>query len=98
MAIAAEAEERIENELRARGRNFLDAWERVMDRAREGASDRTYSDFDRAKSEGKAVMYMATDDPPDDLDERRFVAPTSMRDVEASTHLWLKYRQLDEGR
>lgn len=94
----AEAEERIEDELRARGRSFLDAWERVVDKALGGAAKRTYSDFDRVKSEGKAVMFMATDDPPPDLDERRFVAPTSMRDVEPTTHVWLRFRQLDQKR
>lgn len=94
----AEAEDRIEAELRARGRNFLDAWERVADKAKEGAAERTYSDLDRAKAEGTAVMYFATDDPPDDLDERRFVAPTSMRDVEPNTHIWLRFAQLDERR
>ena len=94
----ATAERRIEDELRARGLSFLDAWERVIVRARAGAGDRTYSDLDRARNEGKAVMYFATDDPPDDTDERRFVAPTSMRDVEASTHLWLRFAQLDERR
>jgi hypothetical protein len=43
-------------------------------------------------------MFFATDEPPDDLDERRFEAPTSMRDVEPSTHVWLRFKQLDERR
>lgn len=43
-------------------------------------------------------MFFATDDPPDDHDERRFVAPTSMRDVEPSTHIWLRFAHLDERR
>lgn len=92
----AGAEDRIEAELRARGRNFLDAWERVIAKAREGAAERVYSTLDRAKTEGKAVLYVATEDPPDDLDERRFVAPMSMRDVEPNTHVWLRFKQLDE--
>ncbi len=92
----AEAEQRIADELRARGRNFLDAWERVVDRAREGAAERTYSEFDKCTAQGKALLYTATDDQPDDLDERRFVAPTSMRDVEPSTHIWLRFKQLDQ--
>ncbi len=41
-------------------------------------------------------MYFPTDPRPDDSDERRFVAPTSMRDVEPSTHIWLRFAQLDE--
>jgi superfamily II DNA/RNA helicase len=103
------AERRIEDEIRARGRSFLDAWERVAIRANKpyqghvdqddpGGGDRIYSSLDRAKHEGKPVMFFATDDPPDDHDERRFVAPTSMRDVEPSTHLWLRFAQLDERR
>ena len=92
----AEAEERVENELRARGRSFLDAWERVVGRATEGAAERVYSGFDRAGEQGKPVMYTATDDPPADLDERRFAAPTSMRDVEPSAHVWLRLKPLDE--
>ena len=96
------AERRIEDEIRARGLSFLDAWERVITRAAGGAegggAQRTYSDLDRAKHEGKAVMFFATDDLPHDHDERRFVAPTSMRDVEPSTHIWLRFAQLDERR
>jgi hypothetical protein len=92
----AEAEQRIADELRARGRNFLDAWERVMDRAKAGAAERTYSGLDRRKAEGKPVLHTATDDAPSDLDERRFVAPTSMRDVEPNCHVWLRFRQLDQ--
>ncbi|HET8933818.1 MAG TPA: DISARM system helicase DrmA [Polyangiales bacterium] len=92
----AEAEQRIADELRARGRNFLDAWERVMDRAKAGAAERTYSGLDRRKADGKPVLHTATEDPPSDLDERRFVAPMSMRDVEPNSHVWLRFRQLDQ--
>jgi hypothetical protein len=93
-----DAERRIADELRTRGRAFLDAWERIIARAREGSAERTYSDLDRAGHEGKSVMYFATDDLPDDHDERRFCAPTSMRDVEPSTHIWIRFTQLDERR
>jgi hypothetical protein len=51
--------------VRARGRSFLDAWERIIARAARGqAPARTYSDLDRAKHQGKSVMFFATDDPP----------------------------------
>jgi phosphatidylserine/phosphatidylglycerophosphate/cardiolipin synthase-like enzyme len=86
----ADAQERLVTELRARGRNFLDAWERVVDRATDGAAERIYSDLDKAKAEGKHVLHQPTDEPPDDLDERRFVAARSMRDVESNTHVWLR--------
>lgn len=91
-----DAEERIANELRARGKNFLDAWERVVDRAVEGAAQRTWSKQDKRKSEGVPLLHTATDDPPQDLDERRFQVPTSMRDVEPSTHIWLRFTDLDK--
>jgi hypothetical protein len=89
------AEKRIADQVRARGRNFFDGWERVVDKAREGGGSRTYSDFDRAKHEGKAVLFTANADPPDDHDERRFQAPISMRDVEPSVHVWVRFQPLD---
>jgi hypothetical protein len=90
-----EAEQRMADELRARGRNFLDAWERVVSRAKEGGAERTYSEYDRRKSEGKRVLRVVTDEPPADLDERRFVAPTSLRDVEPNSHIWVRFAPLD---
>jgi len=90
------AETRIADLIRARGRSFLDAWERVVDRALAGAGARTYARNDRAGTEGLALMYTANDDPPDDSDERYFQAPTSMRDVEPSVHVWLRFKPLDE--
>jgi hypothetical protein len=91
-----DAEERISNLVRARGRNFLDAWERVVEKARAGATERTYSRNDRAGDEGMPLLFTAGDDPPDDYDARAFQVPTSMRDVEPSTHVWLRFKQLDE--
>jgi hypothetical protein len=92
----AEAEERIADELRARGKHFFDAWERVVDRAVEGAAERTWSKMDRRKHDGVPLLHTATDELPKDLDERRFQAPTSMRDVEPSTHIWLRFADLDK--
>jgi len=92
----AEAEERITAELRSRGRHFLDAWKRVVDRAVEGAAERTWSKQDKRRQEGVPLLHTATDDPPVDWDERRFQAPTSMRDVEASTHIWIRFADLDK--
>lgn len=91
-----EAEDRLANELRSRGMNFLDAWEKVVDRAVEGAAERTWSKQDKSKAEGVPLLHTATDTPPVDLDERRFQAPTSMRDVEPSTHVWLRFADLDK--
>jgi hypothetical protein len=91
-----EAETRIANLVRARGRSFLDAWERVVDKARAGAASRTYARNDRAGHEGLPLLFTAGDDLPDDHDARSFQVPTSMRDVEPSVHVWLRFKQLDE--
>ena len=87
---------RIADLVRARGRSFLDAWERVVDKAKSGAASRTYSRNDRAGNEGLPLLFTAGDDPPDDHDARSFQVPTSMRDVEPSVHVWLRFKQLDE--
>ncbi|MRG95723.1 DISARM system helicase DrmA [Polyangium spumosum] len=91
-----DAETRIANLVRARGRSFLDAWERVVDKARTGAASRVYSKNDRAGSEGLHLLFTASDDPPADHDARCFQVPTSMRDVEPSVPVWLRFKQLDE--
>lgn len=91
-----EAEGRIADLVRRRGRDFLDSWERVVDKAITGGGKRVYSSLDRVKHEGKALMYVATDDPPPDHDAKQFEAPMSMRDVEPSVHVWLRFAQLDE--
>lgn len=89
------AETRISDLIRARGKSFLDAWERVVDKAIAGAGSRTYSPMDRARDQGPALMFTANDDTPDDHDERHFQAPTSMRDVEPSIPMWLRFMPLD---
>jgi len=91
-----EAEARLADYVSRRGKSFLDAWERVVDAARKGAADRQYSEWDGDKSAGKWLLYTATDEPPASRDEREFLAPTSMRDVEPSVHVWVRLKQLDE--
>lgn len=91
-----EAENRLKDYVTRRGKSFMDAWERVIDAARKGAATRQYSEYDGKKNEGKWLLYTANDDPPDDRDEREFLAPTSMRDVEPSVHVWVRLKQLDE--
>lgn len=91
-----DGQKRLSEEIRRRGRSFLDAWERVVGRAQEGGR-RLYSRYDRG-GEGRSLLYLATDDPPEDLDERHFQAPTSMRDVEPSVHIWRQGIPLDSPR
>ena len=67
-----------------------------MDKAKEGAAERVYSGLDNVKADGRELMYTANDEPPHDHDAKQFEAPTSMRDVEPSVHVWLRFAQLDE--
>jgi hypothetical protein len=91
-----EAETRLADYVSRRGKSFLDAWERVIDAAKKGAATRQYSELDGVKAAGKWLLYTATDQAPIDRDEREFLAPTSMRDVEPSVHVWVRFKQLDE--
>ncbi len=91
-----DAQQRIADLVRARGRSFFDAWERVVDRARDARADRIYSRNDHAGEQGNKVLFAAGEDLPADHDERCFQVPTSMRDVEPNAHVWLRFKQLDE--
>jgi hypothetical protein len=91
-----DAEQRIAALIRARGKSFFDAWERVVDKARDARAERIYSKNDRVGEQGNKVMFAAGEEPPVDHDERCFQVPTSMRDVEPNTHVWLRFKQLDE--
>lgn len=95
--LGKEAEERIADLIAKRGKSFLDDWEKIVDQALEGGGARTYSRNDRSVGHGPPLLFTATDDPPDSELERWFEVPTSMRDVEPNVHVWLRYRQLDQG-
>jgi hypothetical protein len=76
-----------------RARKLVVIWEKLTDEARnEAGAPRSYSRFDREKSAGTPLLHCVTDDdlPPPQSPEARLVAPTSMRDVEPSVHLWLE--------
>lgn len=86
--------------LERRGRDLLDAWEMVIDNAKQGAGKRAYSPFDKAKDAGKALLWTALDEDESiaGQPEAKFSAPTSMRDVEATAHLWLQRGKALGGR
>lgn len=46
------------------------------------------------------MLFTVTDDDPPEpnTEDARFAAPTSMRDVESTVHLWLEPRVLGGGR
>lgn len=87
-----EERSRLVEQLRDRGQKLLDDWETIVTSARDsGAAKRSYSRFDRERSAGNPLLYLVTDEePPDSPREAKFAAPTSMRDVEESVHLWLE--------
>lgn len=88
---------RARDALRSRGTKIVDAWTKLVKEARhEAAAKRSYSPYDRDKAAGKPLLFTAIDDnrPDPSSDEGRFVAPTSMRDVEPSVHLWVERRAL----
>jgi hypothetical protein len=89
--------ERLAKALRDRATKTLDAWQKLTKVAREeGGTKRSYSKYDKDKTAGKALLFTPIDDdrPPIHSDDARFAAPTSMRDVEPSVHLWLERRAL----
>jgi hypothetical protein len=69
--------------------NRLDIWERLVRTARDRATERCYSPYDISKP-GTPLLHTALK-PPEDPEpgEEKFCAPTSMRDVEPSVHLWM---------
>ena len=92
-ARGGEPGDRVHDALSRRGKKLLDSWQRVVAQARhEDASPRTYSRFDRPAASGKPLLFLATDrdKPEPDTNEGKFQAPTSMRDVEPTVHLWLR--------
>jgi Helicase conserved C-terminal domain len=92
----AGAHDRTRNDLLQRGRNIIDAWISVVTESRREAGKRSYSPYDRARDAGKPLLFTPLEEnrPPVGTDEAKFCAPTSMRDVERSTHVWLERRQL----
>ncbi len=85
------------DELLKQGTKIVEAWIKLVKEAKhEAASKRSYSPYDREKSAGKPLMVTAVDDnrPDPGSDEGRFIASTSMRDVEPSVHLWVERRAL----
>lgn len=88
---------RLKKALEDRAHKILEAWQKLTKEARhEGGTKRSYSRFDKDKTAGKPLLYTIIDDdpPPTHSDDARFAAPTSMRDVEPSVHLWLERRSL----
>jgi hypothetical protein len=86
--------------LTARVRALVEAWESLARTAREGGYRRVYSPWAPDKGTNSKPMLrqvLDTPDPQDPPEAKLFTAPTSMRDVEPSTHLWRKTRLGGKG-
>ncbi|MEO0460582.1 MAG: DISARM system helicase DrmA [Myxococcota bacterium] len=79
--------------VRAHAQHILDRWTQLIADAKDGGAQRSYSPYDIDRA-GLPLLHTALDQlharqkgrPETD----HFVAPTSMRDVEPSVHLWLR--------
>ncbi|MGK4004477.1 DISARM system helicase DrmA [Sorangium sp. So ce1036] len=91
-----DGQEKLAEELRLRGHNLLDTWTDLVRSTPEEPKQRRYSKFDREKVGGKPLLYTPLDEerPGPDTADGRFAAPTSLRDVESTAHLWLVGRRL----
>jgi hypothetical protein len=81
--------------LTARAQALVAAWEELVRLALEGGYQRVYSPWDRgrpAASRNLLRQALETPEPQAPPEAELFTAPTSMRDVEPSTHLWLRTR------
>jgi hypothetical protein len=74
-----------------RARDLADAWNSEIAKAIEANLARGYSRFDTDKKGLARPMLLPPGEPPVAEVEAKFAAPTSMRDTEASVHLWLRY-------
>ena len=78
------------------GKNLLDAWDRLARRITSEAGGKLhYSPYDREKA-SKHMLHTVIDEhrPAVGTDDAKFAAPTSMRDVETSVHLWVERGRL----
>ncbi|MDI1437119.1 DISARM system helicase DrmA [Polyangium sorediatum] len=91
-----DGQEKIAEEIRKRGQNLLDTWTDLVHSTPEEPKQRRYSKYDREKVGGKPLLYTPLDQerPSPDTPDGRFAAPTSLRDVESTAHLWLVGRRL----
>lgn len=84
-------EEELVTQVKKRGRNLIETWETLVKSSEDAPVKRRYSKFDAEKSAGAPLLFQALDEnaPQPHSPEGRFCAPTSMRDVEVTSHLWV---------
>ena len=92
----SEQADEIANKIRQRAQALFDSWDRIVAGAKNGEQPRVYSTFDVGCRKRPALLVTPLDEARQDLgsDAARFVAPTSMRDVEAPVPLWISRKSL----
>lgn len=95
LGLDAREHEALVETLRQRGQSLVDSWIALVRSSREGAATRCWSPYDRDRK-GKPMLFTVLDAeaPPTGTDDARFAAPTSMRDVEPTAHIWVERRKL----
>jgi hypothetical protein len=93
---APELAEEIAQKVRQRAQALFDSWDRVVAGAKDGEQARVYSNFDEGCRKRPALLVTRIEESQQQLDSdaARFVAPTSMRDVETPVPLWVTRRSL----
>jgi hypothetical protein len=95
LGLDARGHEALVETLRQRGQSLVDSWVALVRASREGAATRCWSPYDRDRK-GKPLLFTVLDagGAAAGSDDARFAAPTSMRDVEPTAHLWVERRKL----
>jgi len=85
-------EEELVQSVRKRAQNLFETWVQLMKSTEEEPVKHHYSRFDKEKVGGSPLLRHVLEEnpPPKNSPEGRFFAPTSMRDVEDTAHLWVQ--------
>jgi hypothetical protein len=86
-------------EVRRRAAVLFDSWARSTAASKDGAQPTVYSQYDPGCHKRTALLLTRLEEGQRELDTdaARFVAPMSMRDVEAPVPLWLVRRNLGKA-
>jgi Helicase conserved C-terminal domain len=95
IGLSKEEGERVSSIVLQRAKSLLDSWHNIIEQARKDSAERAYSPYD-PEGKGYKPLLRTVLDPIENVtqDERKFDAPLSMRDVEATVHLWIQRQPL----
>ena len=87
--VESKASETTRRTLNAEVRTVLRRWERLVSDAKAATARRVYSPHEKSKDAKPVLRDALTKDDAKGTEAERFVAPTSMRDVEQAAHVWV---------